>query len=349
MKKIILFLLLIPYLSNGQGHSTIHFIGEKSWQKPSFALYLNEKLIGSLQEKQNLDYKIYSSGDITVMALHEHGRKTITLKIENGKEYYIAIKTVNLFKTTMELLSAEKGKKKYDKNKSTLNIEENINDPVAKFSNSNQNKISKQGTGFLINRDGYIITNFHVIDNASKVNVSGIKGDFNTVFEGKVVSVDRRNDLALIKVESNLISFDAPPYSLKSSQEVNKAEKVFALGYPIQSSMGSEVKITDGIINSLSGFKSSISEYQISVAIQGGNSGGPLFNLNGQVIGVVSAKIASDEVDQVGYAIKSDYLDFFLAQSQQTEFNPNTTQLIGKELYEQVELISDFIYIIKTE
>ncbi len=335
-------------------HAEIYFIGYGENRR----LYINDHLIVTFGNDEIVRYKIHSKGRLTVTYLFQNARLEGFIDLEENKRYYylggnperingieynneeVKKKVFNEYKESLE----ERKNFKF----SIIDLEEDIMNPIGKLDPSLANE-KKQGTGFLINNDGYIITNFHVVEDASKVKVTGIKGDFSTSFEATVVGIDRRNDLALLRVESKLFSFSNPPYTLRDSKEVKKAERVYALGYPIESALGKEVKITDGLINSLTGFKSSISEFQISVPVQAGNSGGPLFDSNGELVGVISAKIVSNSVDQVGYAIKSDYLAFFLDQVGEIGFNSNPNQLTGKELSEQVELISDFVYIIESE
>jgi S1-C subfamily serine protease len=207
----------------------------------------------------------------------------------------------------------------------------------------------KQGTGFLINNEGYVVTNFHVIDGAKEITVKGIKGDYNTPFQLDVVAVDRQLDLALLKINTKLITFETPPYAIGKSKILDQASDIFALGYPMKSTMGNEIKVTTGIVNSTSGFKGSISEFQISASVQPGNSGGPLLDKDGNIVGVVSAKIKSKEVDNVGYAIKSDYLTFFLEQIGDIEFKKEAEKLEETDLSTKVKQISNFVYIIETK
>ncbi|MDX5444046.1 MAG: serine protease [Hymenobacteraceae bacterium] len=136
---------------------------------------------------------------------------------------------------------------------------------------------------------------------------------------------------------------------MTSSTSTKQGEAVFALGYPIKEIMGQEIKVTSGIINSTKGFKNSMSEFQFSAAVQPGNSGGPLLNQNGEVIGIVSSKLDAKIVESTGYAIKSDYIKFFLDQSLGKDYVQSESKLKGKQLSEMVEQASGFVFIIETE
>jgi len=176
------------------------------------------------------------------------------------------------------------------------------NDALSKFSNSSNWK--GNGTGFFIDAKGYITTNYHVIENASEIEIDLIQNGQKKSFKAKVISSDKQNDLAIIKIDDpSFKPYTKLPYSFKT-QISDIGSNVFALGYPMALSvMGDEVKFTDGKISSKTGFQGDITTYQISVPVQPGNSGGPLFDYDGNIIGIVSAKIMA--ADNVSYAIKS--------------------------------------------
>src|SRR5690606_18812934 len=119
---------------------------------------------------------------------------------------------------------------------------------------------------FVISTDGYLVTNYHCIENAKEITVKGIDGDFVTKYGASVVASDPSNDLALIKVGNKNVKFAIPPFAVRSSG-VAQAEKVYALGFPKAEAMGEEVKITEGIISAKSGVQGDISKFQISAAV----------------------------------------------------------------------------------
>jgi S1-C subfamily serine protease len=109
--------------------------------------------------------------------------------------------------------------------------------------------------------------------------------------------------------------------------------------------MGDEVKLTNGIISSKTGFQGDVTSYQISVPIQPGNSGGPLFDENGNIVGIINAKHA--QAENASYAVKTTYLTNLIESLP----NPPTTQTVNslenKKLSQQVETVKIFIYIIE--
>ena len=174
------------------------------------------------------------------------------------------------------------------------------------------------GTGFFIAPGGYLVTNHHVIEDATDFAVRDHKGRF---YQATVIARDSNRDLALLKVNGAF-----PTLKITSSESVSKGQRVRAVGYPQISIQGNESKVTDGIISSFSGLQNDDNWFQISVPIQGGNSGGPLVTESGGVVGVVVAtanvarfyKLTGNLPQNVNYAIKSKVLlDFLKVQNLQ--------------------------------
>ena len=164
------------------------------------------------------------------------------------------------------------------------------------------------GTGFFITTDGYFVTNQHVVESAKSLVIRTANGKS---YPAEVVRVDSANDLAILKAEG---TFRALP--VQNSQSVRRGDKVFTLGFPNPLLQGVEPKYTDGVISSLTGVRDKPNNYQISVALQPGNSGGPLISSQGNVVGIVVAKLnveaalksAGAMPENVNYAVKSNYL-----------------------------------------
>ena len=166
---------------------------------------------------------------------------------------------------------------------------------------------SWSGSGWALNY-GYVVTNHHVIDGARSIVCRFPKGDGNDVVEytAEVVLADEACDLAVIKINDPKFSgFGTLPYAFKNDL-ADVGESVFVLGYPMTTTMGTEIKLTTGVVSAHSGYENDRMEYQISAPVQGGNSGGPLFDNNGNVIGIINAKHLGAE--NVSYAIKGAYL-----------------------------------------
>ena len=164
------------------------------------------------------------------------------------------------------------------------------------------------GSGFFITTDGYFVTNEHVVESAKTVAIRAANGK---TYPAVVVRVDSSNDIAILKAEG---TFRALP--VQASQNVRRGDKVFTLGFPNTDVQGVEPKYTEGVISSLTGIRDEPNNYQISVALQPGNSGGPLISSLGNVIGIVAAKLNAAAMlksgrslpENVNYAVKSNYL-----------------------------------------
>ena len=202
--------------------------------------------------------------------------------------------------------------------------------------------IDWSGTGFAL-KNNYIVTNYHVIEDAKTINIQGVNGEFKTKYNASVVASDKFNDLAILKVEGVSISTIAIPYSIKTSTS-EVGEDIFVLGFPLTSTMGEEIKLSTGVVSSRTGFQGDVSLYQISAPIQPGNSGGPLFDNNGNVIGIVSAKHKGAE--NVGYAIKASYLRNLMESALSENILPQTNKVTNYKLSDKVKSLKNYVYYI---
>ena len=207
-----------------------------------------------------------------------------------------------------------------------------------------RNEQAWTGTGFALH-NGYIITNNHVVDGAKSIVILGVNGNYNTEYNAQVVSVDKNNDLALLRInDSRFNGFTKVPYAV-TNRLCDVGEDVFVLGFPLTSYMGEEIKLTNGIISSRSGYQGDITTYQISAPVQPGNSGGPLFDSQGNIIGIVNAGIPGAE--NVGYAIKTTYLYNLVENVVATTNIPQTSQVKGSSLAEIVRSVKNCVFYIK--
>lgn len=210
---------------------------------------------------------------------------------------------------------------------------------------SNSQTVSRwSGTGFAISSNGYIATNHHVIDGAKSIKIYGVNGDLQKSYNADVVISDKKNDLALLKIrDSKFKSLGNIPYGSKL-KTADSGEDIFVLGYPLTKTMGNEIKLTNGIISSKTGFQGDVSLYQISAPVQPGNSGGPLFDNTGNLIGVVSSK--HPDAQNVGYAIKLSNLNNLIDLVSERIALPGTNTIASLSLPNKVKSISKFVYLI---
>ena len=217
--------------------------------------------------------------------------------------------------------------------------------------NNNKTEWTGNGSGFFISTSGYIVTNHHVIDKASEIEVefkyrNEIKG-----FNATVIQTDAINDLAILKIDDDDFSYVGTlPYAFRTRNVASYGAFYYALGYPkALTIMGKEIKFTDGRISSKTGFKGDITTYQSTTPIQPGNSGGPLFDFKGNLIGINNAKIITEDVEGVSYSIKSSYLLNLIDVLPETIPLPSSTQLASKPLTEQIKILSDYVVLIKVK
>lgn len=215
------------------------------------------------------------------------------------------------------------------------------------ISTSNATSSEKSsGTGFFLNKDGYIITNYHVVENAidGNIKVTNINGYNNKSFGVEVLVTDKQNDLAILRITDSAFSLLSDmPYTFKFNTS-SIGEDCFVLGYPLISSMGKDIKLTNGIISSRTGYDGNVAQYQISAPVQAGNSGAPLFDKDGNIIGVIQAKHSLAE--NAGYAIKASYIRNLIDLLPTPITLPEHNILRGKTLPQQVELASKMVCII---
>lgn len=171
------------------------------------------------------------------------------------------------------------------------------------------------GSGFFVSREGHVLTNAHVIESNQYVLAKDHAGD---VFPLEIISINRKADLALLKANRKTEGI-----GFAENSSVDKGLRVFAIGFPQPKIQGVESKITDGIISSLSGIYGDEDLLQISVPIQGGNSGGPLVSEEGALVGVVVSTLnpgvyfseTGNIPQNVNFAIKLDVVRNFLLEN----------------------------------
>jgi serine protease Do len=166
------------------------------------------------------------------------------------------------------------------------------------------------GSGFFLNEDGFLITNFHVVEGETQITVEVYHQkagqlDRKTYKQIRIIALNKFADLALLKVEDK----DAPRFKyvpLGSADALSVGERVFAIGSPL----GLERTVTEGILSTKTREVGGMLYLQTTAQINPGNSGGPLYNLSGEVIGVTNMKLSAGE--GLGFAIPVESVKFFL-------------------------------------
>src|SRR5579862_762467 len=172
--------------------------------------------------------------------------------------------------------------------------------------------VGAQGSGFVLTADGYIATAYHVVRDAARIEIEA--PNHKGVMLATLVRQSEENDLAIVRAEG--LSSDAIPISFAAGSAVKLGQDAFVLGYPLGALLGSTVRLSTGSIDSLFGVGDDPRMFQISTPVQPGNSGGPLFNSDGQLIGVVVAQLDAGVLfhaigiipQNVNFAIKASLL-----------------------------------------
>ena len=202
--------------------------------------------------------------------------------------------------------------------------------------------IKESGSAFLVDGKGYLVTNAHVLRNAKGIIVLNSKG---AEFKAIIVKVDESKDIAILKiVDKDYKSLGTLPYGIrKSSTDI--AEPIFTLGYP-----RNEIVYGEGYLSAKTGFNGDTLSCQIAVAANPGNSGGPVFNKSGEVIGILSTK--ETKADGVVFAIQSKYIIETVNQLKKDDSTielklPSKSSVKGMGASEQVKKIQDYVYMVK--
>jgi S1-C subfamily serine protease len=201
-----------------------------------------------------------------------------------------------------------------------------------------------QGSGFILNKDGLILTNNHVIDNAQRVEVT--LSD-KKKYKAQVLGVDKNHDLALLKISN---APDLVPATLSESQNLTVGQRVYAIGNPF----GLSGTMTRGIISAIRSIRGPQGNpiedaIQTDAAVNPGNSGGPLLNSRGEVIGITTliANNGADQSSGIGFAIPINtakaVLDDFQKYGRVRRPSLDIQTLaIGPEVAEQIGLAADY-------
>lgn len=203
--------------------------------------------------------------------------------------------------------------------------------------------IRESGSGFLVDPKGLMVTNAHVVKNAKGILAVNYKGD---EFKVRLVHFDEARDIAILKIEDkDFKGAGSLPYSLQRSN-TDIAEPIFTLGYP-----RNEIVYGEGYLSAKTGYNGDTLSCQVAVAANPGNSGGPVFNRNGEIIGVISTK--QTQAEGVVFAIRSKYVAEAMQQLRANDSSyssiriPAYSQLKGLDKTRQVKKIQDFIYMVK--
>jgi len=199
------------------------------------------------------------------------------------------------------------------------------------------------GTGFLIDGKGFIVTNAHVVDHSSTVVVQNNKGE---QFRAHIIYVNPVSDLAFLKIQDDdFKEITTLPYGIKRTG-ADLGEPLFTLGYPRE-----EIVYNEGYMSAKTGYNGDTLTCQIGVPANPGNSGGPVFNKNGEIVGVLSAR--QTQAEGVVFAIKARGLYKMVDNLKQSDTSlqkmkmPSSTSLKGMNRVDQIKELQNYVFIVK--
>jgi S1-C subfamily serine protease len=198
------------------------------------------------------------------------------------------------------------------------------------------------GTGFALSSNGYLVTNYHVVQGADSVYIQNNKGES---FKVQTIYIDPSYDIAILQIVDPLFESLSPlPYTFKKSSS-DLGEDVYTIGYPRD-----EVVYGKGYLSAQTGFGGDSIAYQVSIPVNPGNSGGPLMDNRGNVIGVISGK--QTQVDGAAFAIKSDYLLKAIENIPQDSLKKkikinHKNSLASFNRTQQIKKMQDYIFMVK--
>ena len=311
------------------------------------------KTLKSFGEEKNLRNAMNEiHAEIDVEALKEQylekPTKVIAMWKKHKKNLAVAA-SVAIVVTLVTLFSTGQFKKESNPSYSALkrdmeNIKRSQNALIRNINSKNQDATPSQfgGTGFALTSNGYLVTNYHVVEGADSIYVQNNKGES---FKVETIYIDPASDIAVLQIIDPLFeNLAALPYTFKR-KDSDLGEDVYTFGFPKD-----DVVYGEGYLSSATGFGGDSIAYQVSIPVNPGNSGGPLLDNKGNIIGIVSGK--QTQADGAAFAIKSNFLLKAIDNIPQDSLKEKITinkknTLAGLSRTQRIKKMQDFIFVVK--
>ena len=346
MKKLFSTILVICSLLGGNAYSNLSQKQIESDQVQMINLYekhrgklINKYLKCSLAEIYNEKHTVWGAGCGKTQKKANERAIEACLKKSGGQRCVVTRHNSTIVSSVPKKISyeekqriaeekrkKEEEKRKAEKPKKKEPKKEKPKKKEPKKQTPDDNKIVAvgSGTGFFVSKSGHIISNHHVIEgcDATKLSFKGKE------IEADVLAVDKMNDLAILK--TNLIP--SKVYSV-ATEDAALLEDIIIAGYPLGKSVSAAIKTSKGSITALAGYGDNYSEFQTDAALNQGNSGGPIMDQKGNVVGVAVANYGKQSgVESFNFGIKSSTLKTFANANGLKFLPPNNRDLSNKDL-----------------
>jgi S1-C subfamily serine protease len=262
-------------------------------------------------------------------------KANVTSRLANKSEENEAENLFKFYKTLDLSSSSAKiyGDKIFNNNNAIVKKESTPkkNDWINKY-NDNDIIPANSGTGFFINRDGILLSNYHVIQGCASVSLyhNGVK------YPSNIIASDRTNDIAIISSTKK-----SNQYFRVDKEGPSLLEEIFVAGYPLGLKVSNALKVSSGRVSSLAGFGDNYANFQLDAAINPGNSGGPIINKKGNVVGIAVAYLP--DTQGFNFGIKSSTVNSFVNSNKINFSSPNTSEMSTKELSKLMNEATVFI------
>jgi S1-C subfamily serine protease len=283
------------------------FFNKKSINKDG----INSIMVGASYDSVNSPYPESQWCYATALkSIGDNATPHLTLAKKDGldsvKYNNVTTKDAKVFGSTQSALENAKGQCEFFPNIPPIEEKSGVENmpPADSYPSNPPSSGGKSGTGFYVNKNGFVVTNNHVISGCSSVWIK----DNDRDIPGVVVKSNKVLDIAVIKASIKNKTF------AKFANDIRTGEDVMALGFPLGNELGDDIKATKGNISAVSGMKGDKDYLQFTAPIQAGNSGGPLLNEGGFVVGINTAKLVGEKYQNINFAINGNSAQRFLGK-----------------------------------
>ena len=308
--------------------STRLYKGNKIWSS-FYSDYVSEA------KKRGLTCGVKENNKATTVSRTQNTKHSITsAELEKEKQKRIAI----------ERKANEKERRLIEAKKKILELEQQNNE--LKKPKKLLNPSNEIGSGFYVSKFRHIVTNQHVVNQCKKITVGE---SMSTLIPANLIASDKRNDLAILQIVSmetvprdkkfflQKLKMKIDPIvsgGLMRSEDVSGGEEILVAGYPLGNMVSDTIKVTKGIVSATKGMDNDVSQFEIDAVIRKGNSGGPVYDKRGNIVGVAVSRLNVNRTDTINFGIKGSTVKQFLStHGVPTKWSSRKDNIDTKDIY----------------